>query len=341
MANLPSTNDNVRHWLLSAVVLCGLAGAVVGQTYLNRVREPYIPPPILAANQKAPGVLWRAARASAVADAYNRASDAVRSDNRVALADALEDLRQLKAASRAEPLALAAAEEIVSEAGQLDMQAQKLKGAQAKKVQAQAALRYREALRMSPRFNSSNPNLVNAAGYFLAERGSTPADFREAERLTRRALELHDKEIKGSPKDDEQRLAAKLYSRANTRDSLAWALYRQGRYEEALREQKQAVFEATLSSKAFSEPVPAELHFHLGEIYRSLKRWDDAREQYQIALELKPEDVATQQALKRLPSKTREVPSKKPKSLPLPRLPEPEDAEPEVPGVPKTGPLIA
>jgi len=359
MARLPELNDNVRHWLLAAAVLAGLAGAVVGQQYLDRVWEPLPAPPTLKANQPPPGVLWHAARASAVGNAYNRARDAARNADRAALADAMDDLRQLKAASRAEPLALAAAEELVSQAGMLDMQAQNLKGAQAKSMQAQAALQYREAQRLSPRFASSDPNLVNSLGYFLAERGSTPADFREAERLTRRSLQIYDEQIKRLEDEEDAEFASKVFSRANTRDSLAWALYRQRRYEEALREQQQAIFEATLATKANAEPVPAELHFHLGEIYRALKRWDQAREQYDTALELKPEYSEAQQALKQLPTQGSKTPSAMPqkkapkerKTLPLPQVPAPDnspphnsppdDVEPDARGIPRTGPLIA
>jgi len=334
-------NEPWQHWVTSGLVLCGLAAAVGGQLYLDRIRPPYNPPPILNdTKSNAPGLLEQTARAAAVAEAYNRASDAARTDNRVVLAEALEDLRQLRSASRAAPLALAAAENAVLEASEFQTQARAQKGSAAGVLEAKAAMRYREALSLSPRFNSKDPELVNALGYFLADKGTTLSDFQQAERLTRQAMATWDK-IVGDKEANDPVLARDMLSRANTRDSLAWALFRLKRYDEALREQQQAIIEASISSKALEKelsqkiPMSEEMHFHLGEIYRALKRWEDARAEYRRALELKPDDANTLKAMKLLPPAILGKPAPAPRSpahrLPIPKVPAPEELEPDVP----------
>jgi tetratricopeptide (TPR) repeat protein len=341
-------NEQARHWLLSGLVLCALIATVAGQRYLDRVQPPYPAPPELNNDKSnAPGLLQRVARAAAVGNAYNRASDAARSGDHAALADALQDLRQLKAASRAAPLALAAAEEAVQQASIYEFQSRAFKGAQAKELLAKATARYHEALELSPVFNSNDPQLVNALGYFLADRGTTAIDFRTAERLTRRAVQQWDVQVQAAIKD-KRNIAVYSFNRANTRDSLAWALYRQGRYEEALVEQRQAVIEGALAAKPAGEKMSADLYFHLGEIFRALKRWNEAREQYRLALQIEPGNTDSQQALKKLPAapsqpKAMQKPAPTGPRLPLaPKLPpETEEDEPEVPAVPTGRPLIA
>jgi tetratricopeptide (TPR) repeat protein len=211
----------------------------------------------------------------------------------------------------------------------LDSQAQRFEGDAREVVRKRSAAQYRSAQRLTPKFDSEDPTLLNALGYFLAERGQTPDDFREAERLTRRALQLHDKlltppsvDVDAPPIDtptarraleDWARRggqAANEFSRANTRDSLAWALFRQKRFEEAAREQERAVRDAQNSHREAGQPMPPELHFHLGEIYRALKREADARRQYEQAVRLDPDDPS-RSALEEL---NRATPQSKPQS---------------------------
>ena len=249
-------------------------------------------------------IVQRGLRASETGRAYDRGLLALHREDNVQLATAAQSLREVGANAQARRLVLASAERAVARAVVLDSQAQELKGAAKAKLRAQAANEYRAAQRLMPEFDSENPLILNALGYFLAERGQTPADFREAERLTRRALQRFDEVLEPSktPKDDSESRralndlmrsatrAANEFSRANTRDSLAWALFRQKKFEEAAREQEKAVRDAQKFSRAAGAPMPPELHFHLGEIYRALKREDDARRQYESALRLDPND---------------------------------------------------
>lgn len=254
-------------------------------------------------------VVRTAARAVLIGRAYDRATRAINNENVPAMASAYAELQQLGAAQAA-PLALRATMQNVVEATlwqaiRWDNGAQQLTGAARQRSQEHAAQLYRQALQLAPRFDSDDPQLLNALGYFLADRGSNQADFKEGERLARRALQLRAQEILQA--EDQARRQPLLkavgqtallkFDRANIRDSLAWALYREGRYEAALQEQEAAVKEATETAPAAARDSLADLHFHLGEIYRALSRADEARREYQSALAVKPQHEGSQKAL--------------------------------------------
>ena len=165
---------------------------------------------------------------------------------------------------------------------------------------------YRRALQVSPRFESQKPDLLNAAGYFLADHGTSTTDFQEAERLTRRSLKIMT-DPDWSPLADWQILlfprlavAARIETIANVRDSLAWALLRQHRLSEAAVEQE-AVLKTYIQLGA-ANAVPADLSFHLGEIYRAQGRTAMARQQYEAALRVEPKHQASRAALETLKS---------------------------------------
>lgn len=264
----------------------------------------------------------RTLRSSQAARSYDRGLSALRRGDDDALLAVANEMRASGAEREAQrlvlaaierdkrPATLSAAERAVMMASALDSQAQRFEGAARDALRERSAAEYRNAQRSMPKFNSDDPMLLNALGYFLAERGESAEDFREAERLTRRALQLHDKPL-ASPKQPasppvsadaagtqrelenwarDAGKAANELSHANIRDSLAWALFRQKRFAEAAREQEQAVRDAQRSSRQIGQPMSAELHFHLGEIYRALKRQADARRQYETALRLNPDD---------------------------------------------------
>ncbi|MDF2440089.1 MAG: Tetratricopeptide repeat [Abditibacteriota bacterium] len=270
-------------------------------------------------------VVKRALRSSHAGRSYDRGLQALRRNDDETLLAAANEMRRAGAEREAQrlvfaaiernkrPSALTEAERAVLLASALDSQAQRFSESARNALRERSTSEYRRAQRLMPKFDSDDPMLLNALGYFLAERGSTPQDFREAERLTRRALQLYDKMLTAdtslaeatsgigkTPEAETQRAleewaqgarqSSNKFSQANTRDSLAWALFRQKRYAEAAREQERAVREAQSSSRAIEQPMPPELHFHLGEIYRALKRNDEARRQYEAALRLNPED---------------------------------------------------
>ncbi len=250
-----------------------------------------------------------------VGEAYDRAVRAVHRQDKAALAVAAEELRRLDAAPQALQLVNAAAAGAVQQGNQFYTQATLFNGAARAAWMARAEVEYRYALRLAPQFDSPDPQMLNSLGYFLADQGKTKADFQQAERLTRRALQIWDQEIRQlTPSDPE--LPRKKFERAySAHDSLAWALYKQGRYSEALQEQKQAVDVAAANAAAFGEGADAplaDLHFHLAEIYRALKRPADAITYYQVALRFNPDHEESRRALKALTG------SDRPESSPTP-----------------------
>ncbi len=62
-------------------------------------------------------------------------------------------------------------------------------------------------------------------------------------------------------------------------DTLGWALFKVGRYEEAAEQ-----FEKAVSI----DPALPDAHDHLGDTYAKLNRIADARAQWQIALQNRP-----------------------------------------------------
>ena len=193
------------------------------------------------------------------------------------------------------------------------------------RLEQEEAAAYRRALKMSPQgeLASRDPDLLNTLGYFLADKGHTPEDFEHAERLSRQALVEHDKAAQEARKQGEESaefLNARL-SHAITRDSLAWALYKQagvdgvgatramGLLEEAAREQQAALDEARQALSALKGSAPrlsAELPYHLAMILRaqnalqpSAKRAEEAQGLLREAVALDPKLEAAREALGR------------------------------------------
>jgi tetratricopeptide (TPR) repeat protein len=107
----------------------------------------------------------------------------------------------------------------------------------------------RDALQRDP----NNPRVLNFLGYLLADDNR---NLQEALILIRRALE----------NDPENGAYV---------DSLGWAYYRLGRLDEARAELERAI------RLTDGDPV---VHEHLGDVYRDLKMFSEAREQYKISL---------------------------------------------------------
>jgi tetratricopeptide (TPR) repeat protein len=164
---------------------------------------------------------------------------------------------------------------------------------------------------------TADAQLLNSLGYTLAEKGQHRQQFAAAEALTRKAVKIYDdslglfQEGAATRPDTAAVLNQAKFSRANIRDSLAWALFRQGRYEKALVEQTKAVAEAVSVGRELKSIPRAdlnrsfvELHYHLGEIYRALGRLDEARTQYRLAQKADVSHALTTQALRNLPKST-------------------------------------
>lgn len=114
----------------------------------------------------------------------------------------------------------------------------------------------------------NNAQALNALGYTLADRTSR---FEEAHGYIKRALEV-------TPED--------FY----TLDSMGWVLYRLGRLEEAIPYLERA-------RKQRNDP---EVAAHLGEVLWQLGRKDQAREVWNGALQLKPDDPRIKGVIERL-----------------------------------------
>jgi len=118
--------------------------------------------------------------------------------------------------------------------------------------------RYDEAARTIRKVidrHPDDPEALNFLGYLYAEQG---VHLKQAHRLIRKALKLKP-------------------GNGWYLDSLAWVLYRQGRYREAARIQKQAV------SKVKDDPIMRE---HLGDILWRLGDHDGARKAWRLAIKL-------------------------------------------------------
>jgi len=119
----------------------------------------------------------------------------------------------------------------------------------------QAEADFRAALQIDP----DQPTVLNYLGYSLVERRENLDE----------ALEMIERAVAGEP--DSGYIV----------DSLAWALYRMGRYDEALPHMERAV--ALL-------PTDPILNDHLGDIYWTLGRHREARFQWRRALSFGPHD---------------------------------------------------
>jgi tetratricopeptide (TPR) repeat protein len=124
---------------------------------------------------------------------------------------------------------------------------------------------FRKALELSP----DQPLVLNYLGYSWVDQNM---NLDEAFRLLRRAVELR-------PQD------------GYIVDSLGWALYRLGRYEEATKELEKAV------DLRPSDPV---INDHLGDAYWRIGRKLEAQFQWNHARDLKPEPEDLEKILKKI-----------------------------------------
>jgi tetratricopeptide (TPR) repeat protein len=122
------------------------------------------------------------------------------------------------------------------------------------------------------KLEADNPAVLNFIGYTWADNGER---LDEAERMIRRAAATR-------PED------------GMIVDSLGWVLYKQGlAHQKAGREaQAQAAFSGALRelerAQALIDPDDATIARHLGDVYRTLDRVEDALRAYEHALGLKP-----------------------------------------------------
>lgn len=274
----------------------------------------------LAALRENP-IIRNAARAVLIGKIHDRATIAARDGDKEALAAAADELGKIDPVAAAEQLVLAGVE--------LDQQAMLSEDPKRKQtLEAQASEKYRQAMRIAPEFPSRNASLLNALGYFLADRGHEKNDFQTAERLTRASLKIWDESIAQVEDAPLSGLLAaqQKFSRANTRDSLAWALFRLGKFQAAKTEQTNSLKEAQAFAGEINQEVPADLYFHMGEIEKALKNPLAAFKNYEAALKSEPDHAPSLSALESLSKELSKTPLKQP--LPGKPAPKPEDALP-------------
>lgn len=174
----------------------------------------------------------------------------------------------------------------------LDLQAQVAAPLDSARLGERALQKYRAASALLPRDpapGSVDGQWLNAIGYSLAERGTSRADLLRAEQLTRLALAEWDRQIKKLSANDPRRANLEAGRFSGPLDSHAWALFRLGRFEEAVKQQEKVMDFA----RENPDVLTAELPFHLAEIYRALGRDEDARREYNAALTLNPNPELT------------------------------------------------
>lgn len=122
------------------------------------------------------------------------------------------------------------------------------------------------------KLEADNPAVLNFIGYTWADNGER---LDEAERMIRRAIATR-------PED------------GMIVDSLGWVLYKQGlAHQKAGREaQAQAAFSGALRelerAQTLLDPDDATIARHIGDVYRTLARFEDALQAYERALDLRP-----------------------------------------------------
>ena len=121
-----------------------------------------------------------------------------------------------------------------------------------------------QIIRMQP----EDSRALNHLGYMLADQTTRYEE----------ALELIERAIVISPEDPA------------IIDSLGWALYKVGRYEEALVQMR----------RAFAAFPDDEVASHLGEVLWAMERFDEAMRVWQDALETDPESPLIAEAMERL-----------------------------------------
>ena len=130
------------------------------------------------------------------------------------------------------------------------------------------------AVELNPQFGYGHLQLA----FLYAERG----DYARAEAAATRAVDLQERYISG-----EEGL---LIVGAHTR--LGYAYYRQGRYEEAIKEYQSELLFLTASDHVLKERALIELHQKLGAAYLRLGRTSDAERHLRVAVRNFDERVA-------------------------------------------------
>lgn len=233
-------------------------------------------------------------RAAAAAYLQGKAEDAIADATRRGDPRGLAEANaSMEAAAHAMEDPTAVAEAVIQQAAQQAADSSRADGSNVNSSEVDEAvdLSFRSALRIQPKLaqTSNNAEALNALGYHLADLGKTQEDFQTAEKLLRRAVHLRDAAMQEMPINSVERNFAAIDRAIGPLDSLAWALYKQGRFPEARQLEEEAVRTPTTDSS--QRPGRSEVLFHLGEIYRALKEYRKASSEYEAALNSDPPEV--------------------------------------------------
>lgn len=143
---------------------------------------------------------------------------------------------------------------------------------EAKQNWEQAKAMYQQALSVSP----SNPGACNNLAYLLLEHGGN-VDV---------AMDMAQTARRGTPESP------------NAADTLGWAYYHKGIYPSAISQFQEAL---RLTEKA-GFPDDAVIHYHLGLAFQKSNQITQARQQFEKAVKLKPDNADARKALSELRS---------------------------------------
>lgn len=132
---------------------------------------------------------------------------------------------------------------------------------------------FEELLTLDPKSGIDLPDLQNYYGYTLIDLNRSEAEVKKGYELVMKALEL-----------EQDSAAREAYL-----DSQAWALYRMGRFAEALEVMKQIKGESFQDDHVYWE--------HMGAIYNALGMKSEATAAYQKLLKLRPNHEAAKEFL--------------------------------------------
>lgn len=217
------------------------------------------------------------------ARAFDRAQVALRRDDNAALERAGRELRRASSAGFTPRLSGAFASQLANQAGLSGQLAGLSRGEEMIDLLQDSERKYRAALAFAPEKapeKTLDAVTLNALGYFLADRGTTKADFERAAVLTYAAYRAWPL---GKGTDAGAKGAGVLSRAQGPQDSFAWALFKLGKWNEARVLQEQVW---DLSRGMGASDVTGEIPFHLGEIYRALGQKEKARDAYYQAMRL-------------------------------------------------------
>jgi tetratricopeptide (TPR) repeat protein len=238
------------------------------------------------------------ARAVVVAAEFDRGSRALVDEDDKALLSAYQNLHLIGARTVARQLATSAIDVLVQRANTMAFEASGLHQTQAAQLAVRADNENKLAQQLAGDYAGDDAISLNVVGYMLADKGTSTNDWARAERMTRRAVEILESNRAASRGAAISRYL--LLQTALTRDSLAWALFREKRFTEALTQQQKALREWRECGAPTADDTVADLHYHLGEIWLGLGKRANARSEFETAVKCRPGSVLAVNALGRM-----------------------------------------